>query len=141
MKLKNIEIEDFVVFLMNLELVGKSSRMRTRFVKILGEQQQLIQEENTELIKQYAVLDENGEPEKVENDGKYYYDIKKENRVEYNREYFILMNEDFIISQDEKNEEILTHIKDVILNCEMTFKGVEAIKYDRWCEIVEQIEY
>lgn len=141
MKIKHIMLEKFANFLMSFELKGKDSRMRTRFVKVLAEKIQLVQQEGDDLVKQYADLDESGEPKLTENDGKSYYNISKEKQVEYNREYFIFMNEEFVIEENETNKEMLLLIKDIILNCEMTFKGVEAIEYDTWCELVEGLKY
>lgn len=141
MRIKNIMLDKFANFLMDFELKGKESRMRTRFVKVLAEQIQTNKEEGEDLVKQYADLDESGEPKLTEKDGKSYYNISKEKQAEYNREYFIFMNEEFVIEENEANKEMLLLIKDIILNCEMTFKGVEAIEYDTWCELVEGLEY
>lgn len=141
MKLKNIEVEPLANFLMKFELKGKESRLRTKFVRLLTEVQQQINKDNYELIKEYANLDEDKEPKKVERDGKFFYDIKPELKREYNKEYIVLMEEDYIVDETENNKEMLSFIKEAILNCEMTFKGREAIEYDRYCDIVEEINY
>jgi hypothetical protein len=139
MRIKNMEIEPFLEFIMNFELKGRESRLRTRFAKILMERLRLINEENMMLIKQYGNVDEKGNINIIEKDGKKYYDVI--DRESYNREYWILMNEEFVIDQTEERKEMLLFIKQLILDCDMTFKGEEALLYDRWCEIVEQINY
>lgn len=139
MKMKNEEVQHFANFLMSFELKGRDSRMRTRFVKILAERIELVNEEHKELIRQYARFDEQGEAIVVEINGQKAYDVP--DRAAFNREYFLLLNEDFVIEENEERKEMLLFIKDVILNCDKTFKGREALEYDRWCDIVEEIQY
>lgn len=139
MKIKNGEIEAFANFLMKLELKGRESRLRTRFVKLLMERVELVTEEHRDLIRQFARFHENGEPVIIEEGGVRMYDVP--DRVTFNREYAMLLNEDFIIEENEERKEMLLFIKELILNCDMTFKGREALEYDNWCEIVEEINY
>lgn len=140
MKMKNDEVEYFSIFLMGLELPSFESRLRTRFVKhILGERIQLVKEEHAELIKEFARFDEEGNPIVIQDGDKQMYDVP--DRAGFNREYFRLLNEDFVIDETEERKEMLLLIKDIILNCDKTFKGREALEYDRWCEIVEEIKY
>ncbi|EJW14016.1 hypothetical protein PAV_141p01220 (plasmid) [Paenibacillus alvei DSM 29] len=139
MRMKNEEVQHFANFLMTFELKGRESRMRTRFVKLLAERVELVNEEHKELIRQYARFDENGEPIIVEIDGQKAYDVP--DRTAFNKEYFLLLNEDFVIEENEERKEMLLFIKDVILNCDKTFKGREALEYDRWCDIADEIKY
>jgi hypothetical protein len=139
MRLRNVEVESLIKFLMELELKGRDSRLRTRFVKLLMERQTLIDEEHQQLVKQYSSKDKDGNPNIVVKDGKQFYDV--EDKVGFNREYYILLNEEYIIEETEERKEMLLLIKDIILNCEKTFMGGEALEYDRWCEIVEEIKY
>jgi hypothetical protein len=139
MKIKNGEIEAFANFLMDFELKGRESRLRTRFVKFLMERVQLITEEHRDLIRQFARFDEEGNPIIIEENGIKMYDVP--DRAGFNREYYLLLNEDFIIEENEERKEMLLFIKELILNCDKTFKGKKAMEYDRWCEIVEEINY
>lgn len=139
MKFKNGEVEQFANFLMGFELIGRESRLRTRFVKQLMERVSLIKEEHAELIKQFAKFDENGEPYIIEINGQKAYDVP--DRDTFNKEYFLLLNEDFVVEENEERKEMLVFIKDIILNSDKTFKGREALEYDRWCEIVDEIKY
>lgn len=139
MKIKNGELEDFAKFLMSFELIGRESRLRTRLVKLLMEKFELVTEEHKDLIRQFARFDENGEPYIIEVDGQRMYDVP--DRAAFNKEYFLLMNEDTIIEENEERKEMLLFIKELILNCGKAFKGKEALEYDNWCEIVEEIKY
>jgi hypothetical protein len=139
MKIKNYEVKEFANFLINLELKGRESRLRTRFVKVLMGRADLIDEEHVELIKQFAKFDDKGEPIIIEIDGVKTYDVPE--KEAFNKEYYALLNEEFILEENEERKEMLLLLKEVILNCEMTFKGREALEYDRWCEIVEEIVY
>lgn len=140
MKMKNEEVEDFAKFLMSLELPSFESRLRTRFVKrVLAERVALVQEEHAELIREFARFDEDGNPIIVKDGDKQMYDVP--DRATFNKEYFKLLNEDFVIDETEERKEMLLLVKDIILNCDKTFKGREALEYDRWCEIVEEIKY
>lgn len=140
MKIENIMLEPLANFLMSFELKGKDSRIRTKFVKLLTEKITQLQDDGFALIKDYAELDEDGEPKQVENDGKLFYDIPRENRKTYNDEYTALMKENSIIDETESNRELILVIKELVLNCELTFKGKEAIEYDFYCEIFENVE-
>lgn len=139
MKLYNYEIEPFGNFLLELELKGKESRMRTRLVRLLDERLKLINQERLEIINTYAKRDENGEIEYQEINGQKMFKI---NDIEnYKKEMEELINEVFIIDETEERREMLTTVANAVLNCDMVFKGEKAIQYDRWCEIVEGINY
>ena len=139
MRIRNHEIGKFISFLMELELKGRESRLRTRFVKLLAERKNLVDDEHYQLILQHSNLDENGNPKVIELNGQKMYDI--DNIVAFNIDYNILLNEEFVIDETEERKEMLLLVKDVILNCDKTFKGEEAILYDRMCDVVEEIRY
>lgn len=140
MKMKNQEVEYFADFLMSFELKGSHSRIRTRFVKqVLAERVSLVKDEHADLIREYARFDDEGKPIVIKIGDQDAYDVP--DRVSFNKEYFMLLNEDFVIDETEERKEMLLLIKDIILNCDKTFKGREALEYDRWCEIVEEIQY
>lgn len=141
MIIKNAEIEGFLNFLMEIELKGKDSRLRTRFCKFLIDRQNLITEEHAELLKEYAKFDDDGNPISVYSERlqREIYDIP--NQREFQKEYTALMMEDFLLENNEERREIFLKVKDLVLNSEQVFKGEDALVYDRWCEIVETIEY
>lgn len=139
MKIKNVEIEQFINFLLSFELAGKDSRLRTRFVRMLMDRQRLIDQEHLDLIKEYANLDENNIPKVIDVNGVKMYDMR--DTIAFNREYHILLSEEFIVEENEERKELLLFIKSLILDCDKVFKDNEALEFDRWCEIVEEIEY
>jgi hypothetical protein len=140
MKLRNHQIKKLIEFLMSIELVGKQSRMRTRFCKLLTEQLQLIETERIELIGQFGKKDEYGRVIQFEDaEGNMTFDI--EDRSKFLDEYNLLMNEFFYIDETMERKEMLLLIRDIILDCNIPFKGDDAITYDLWCEAVEEINY
>lgn len=139
MKIRNYELNDLQEFLMKFKLKGKETRLRTRFVRKLNEYLNRMNDEHMDLIKAYANLDEEGNPIIVDIDGVRKYDMTKENLRSFNIEYSKLLSEKVIIVPNEENKEMLSFIKELILGCEMTFSGEEALKYDRYCDIVEEM--
>lgn len=140
MKMYNVEVEPFINFLMELELPAKQSRMRTRFCKLGIERLKLIEDERMEIIKRYANLNENGEINQVKDEqGRLLWDVNDKNA--YNNDYKELMIEEWIIEENEERKDMLLTLKDSVLSLDILLKGKEAVQYDRWCEIVENIKY
>ena len=140
MRMFNIEIEPFINFLMELELPAKQSRMRTRFCKLGIERLKLLEEEKMEIIKKHGNIDENGEVKQVKDEqGRLVWDIKDKDG--FNADYKELMMEEWVLDLNEEKKDMLLTLKDSVLNLDITLKGKEALQYDRWCEIVEQIKY
>jgi len=140
MKLKNHEINGFVQFLMRLDLEGKESRMRTRLVKILVERMQMIEEERIQMVQKYAEKNEDGTPIIVTNeDGGSAYQVS--DMGAFANEYAVLMNEDCIIDNNEERKDMLLTVKDAVLNTKIKFSGQDAFDYDRYCDIVETVNY
>lgn len=139
MIVKNYEIAKFGEYLLELKLKGKQSRMRTRFIRLMQGQLDLVNEERSNLLIDYAIKDEDGEPVKNKDENGEEF-ISLENGNEYNLEIQKLMTEDFIIEETAERLDMLREVRDTILNSEEEFSGVEAMQYDRWCEIVEDIE-
>jgi len=140
MRMFNIEIEPFINFLMELELPAKQSRMRTRFCKLGIERLKLLEEEKMEIIKKHGNIDENGEVKQVKDEqGRLVWDIKDKDG--FNADYKELMMEEWVLDLNEEKKDMLLTLKDSVLNLDIILKGKEALQYDRWCEIVEQIKY
>ncbi|MCY9737446.1 hypothetical protein M5X17_27475 [Paenibacillus alvei] len=136
MIVKNHELVGFINFLMDLNLIGKQSRMRTRFCKALIEKQQRFNEEYELLINESVEKDENGLPIKVEQeDGQLGLKLKDPSLFASERDE--LFNESNVFTPTEDTEEMFNVVRDVVLNTDKMFSGKEAIEYDRYCEIVE----
>lgn len=145
MMMKNYEIGELQSFLFNLILKGKESRMRTRFIKLLEDQIDLIKMERQQLINDYALKDESGE---IVTDTKEIHNKEEEVVVfpseeaekEAQMQIMLMMNEDFIMEETADKIEMLTTLQNIILNCELEFTGQKAVLYDRFCEIFEDIQ-
>ncbi|WP_141904016.1 hypothetical protein [Lysinibacillus sp. Y5S-8] len=145
MMMKNYEIGELQSFLFNLILKGKESRMRTRFIKLLEDQIDLIKMERQQLINDYALKDESG---KIVTDTKEIHNKEEEVVVfpseeaekEAQMQIMLMMDEDFIMEETADKIEMLTTLQNIILNCELEFTGQKAVLYDRFCEIFEDIQ-
>lgn len=137
MIIKNYEIQAFGEFLYEMKLKSKNSRMRTRFVDLLQSHLDMINRERDELVKDYAKRDEDNEIVTEEHDGKMAYIL--DNPQEYNHAVTVLMNEDFILEETEGRMEMLRTVRDAVLNFDEELSGDDAMMYDRFCEIVEDI--
>ncbi|MBG9757516.1 hypothetical protein [Lysinibacillus sphaericus] len=145
MLIKNYEIGELQSFLFNLILKGKESRMRTRFIKLLEDQIELLKIERQQLINDYALKDENGqivtETKEIHNKEEEIVLFQcEEAEKEAQMQIMLMMNEDFIIEETADKIEMLTTLQSIILNCDLEFTGNKAVLYDRFCEIFEEIE-
>nr|WP_162306335.1 hypothetical protein [Brevibacillus laterosporus] len=140
MKLANYELATLYKMLYELELTGKQSRMRTRFCKLLENRINETQDERDKLIRQFAKYDENGQvvTQKDEKQ-KEYITIHDVNA--FNKEMDILMREDFTLDETEERKDMLLTVSDIILNIETSFSKEDAISYDRYCEVFENLTY
>jgi hypothetical protein len=137
MKIQNSEIEEFATFILSLKLKGTQNRMRNRLVKKLQDQLKLVQREHKELLDEYCKKDEKGNLNTIIKDGKSFYDI--DDVKGFQIEFELLMKEDLVIPNDQTNLQMLTVVKDIILNCDKEFSGHEALKYENYCEMFEEI--
>ena len=133
MQIKNKDISNTYKMLFDLELKGKTSRLRSRFNRILQEHyNNIIQPEENELKNQYAIKDENNE---IIIDDKGNFKVTEE----YLNEMSILLNEELHIDLNEVNKEMLLTVANLFLDEElMIVSGELAETYDSVCE---QFEY
>jgi len=137
MKIKNGEIEEFATFLLSFKLKGTENRMRNRLVRKLQDHLKLVQQEHTDLLNEFCKKDGDGNFRTVERNGKKYYDI--DDVSTFQSEYEKLMSEEFIISNDEANEPMFSAVTNFVLNCDKEFSGKEALIFERYCEILEEV--
>jgi hypothetical protein len=137
MKIQNSEIEEFATFILSLKLRGTENRMRNRLIKKLQNHLKLIQEEHKELLDEYCKKDEKDNFRTISKDGKTFYDI--DDVKGFQIEFDLLMKEDLVIPNDQANQQMLVTVKDIILNCDKEFSGNEALKYENYCEMFEEI--
>lgn len=138
-KLYNHELESFIEFLYGLKLSGRESRMRVRFMNLLGEKYRLFKDEHEQLLFEHSRKNDDGSIKVKKLKGEEVADVLDEQA--FNKDWMELLNEEVVIEQNETNKQMLLSIKDSVLNCEQEFEGDSAILHDRFCEIVEQIAY
>ena len=142
-KILNNEIQLVTNFLMELELKGKESRMRTRFVRMMQEHyDNVVSAESQQLIEEYAEKDENDEfiMEEIElPDGSKgtKYQLREDSQQEYREELEKLMTEVFVIEKTGQYEDMLNSLEESVLNYDGLLSGLKAIQYDRICDIFE----
>lgn len=137
---KNYEIKAFGDFLYELSLKGKESRMRSRFIALLEEQLELIAKEREILLQDYSKKGEDGEPVRdKDEEGREF--IILEDTLSFNLEVTKLMGEDFIVEVKNEKVDMIKVIQDIVLNVDKEFSGVEAERYDRFCEILESVSF
>ncbi|MFJ3387478.1 hypothetical protein [Lysinibacillus sp. NPDC086135] len=137
---KNYELKAFGDFLYELSLKGKDSRMRSRFIAILEEQLRLISNEREILLKDYAKKDDNDEPVR-DKDEKGQEFVILEDSTSFNLEVSKLMNEDFIIEVKNEKVEMVKAIQRVVFEVDKEFSGIEAERYNRFCDILETVSF
>lgn len=132
----NGEIETFKEFLLSEPLDRKKTRLRARFLKILDERLQEVNEARRELLQVYGEKDSNNQLI-ISNGRVNITDINA-----YNQENNDLLFEELIVDQTESIKEVLLLIQDIVLETKQEdFTGDKAQQYERWCDIVEQIDY
>lgn len=139
MNIRHDELLELGNFLMDLNLKGRASRMRTRFVKRMQTHLDLVQAEKNAIIQNYGVLDEEGKVKTKVEDGKEIYEI--ENKEACEKEILELLEEEMTIEENEENKQMLISVRDAILSCDKEFKGAEAFQHDRYCELFENLTY
>jgi len=133
MKIKNKHVSNTYKMLFDLELKGKTSRLRSRFNRLLQDHySNTVQVEENELRNQYAIKDANNE---IIIDDKGNFKVTEE----YLNEMNILLNEELHIDLNESNKEMLLTVANLFLDEELiTVSGELAETYDSVCE---QFEY
>ncbi|RNB52667.1 hypothetical protein EDM57_20995 [Brevibacillus gelatini] len=140
MKFYNYELKNFYDFLLSIELRGKQSRMRTKLCKLIGERLHEITDERDKLIAEFVERDENNNPLTKEAEGGKLKYILRDTEA-FAKEYDLLMQEEFIIEENEVNKDMLMTVADVVLNLDIPLKGQEAILHERYCEVLESLNY
>lgn len=129
-KIKNNMLNEAVDFFFGMTLKGKESRMRTRFIKLISSEVERVAEEEREILKEYCVLNDDGELEQNE-DGTAI--IKKGKEEVLMDERLELLNEEFIID-DSNSQNMLMTVRKILDECDMDLSERKAVLYDYLCE-------
>lgn len=130
-ELLNSTLGQTVELLFDLELAGKASRHRTRFIQRVNDRLTLLGEEENTLLKEYSELDEDGEI-KTEGEGDQKRIIFKDIES-FVKEQNELFSEKMVFEGDDDKAMLMT-VREVLDTCETPFKGKEAVLYDYLCE-------
>jgi len=132
-------------FLGEMNLVGKESRTRTRFIKMILDRAKEIEQERLDLLKKHAAKDADGKTIYFDKDKQETTDesiaqnIKIGNSEGFAKEYNELLGEKFIIDVMDSSKETLNGIKEILLNTDSSFKGNDAAIYDEICTAFETL--
>lgn len=131
------ELEYVISFLYRLKLLDFSSRMRTRFIKILAERFQQYKEEYLDLVMEHCVLDDDGQPEIITEGEVQRYNIK--DLQSFQTSLAPLLNEEFVIEVTDNNRNMLKSVAYSVLNCGLEFAGDDQFKYDALASKFEEL--
>lgn len=152
-KIKNKFLVGLGSWLNELQLSGKESRERTRFVNLLVDRLTENEKFRAELIRKYAQKDEEGNPKKrMEEGAGEIWDLLPEDMEKYAKEYNEMMDEEFVIDVLEGNKEKVKVVTDIVLNTNYVFGPKEGDSaeekqakirqmndYGIWCEAFEAV--
>lgn len=134
LKLKNLELESFHGFILNLKLKGKQNRHRMRIIKELELAMDAFKKDLKTLVEEFSLKDENGEPVVIqeERDGKPFVTYDIEDPQQFAHERTLLAEEEFTLDGNKFNEELQTLLV-AMDESETELSGNEAV--------VEQLIY
>jgi hypothetical protein len=140
MRLPNYMVSSFTEFLLSLELPFRQSRLRSKLVKQARMQLKEIEEIRQELIEKYGEKDSEGKVKtESKEDGSMFIPLKDVDG--FNNDITELMQEDWIVEENESNKDMLLAAKDIILNYDGVLKGEEAMQFDVYAEVFENLTY
>lgn len=125
-------LEKHIVFLHQLTLEAKESRIRTRFKKLLVEHYQHFHEEMEELKEQHMLKNEDGSFV-IRNEAMVPQDTRK-----LQAELQELLEEQVLIESTAERMPMLQAMYQILQNCSLQLEGEKADVYDQLCEQLEQ---
>ena len=154
LKLKNRYLVGLGSWLNELQLAGKESRERTRFVNLIIARIGETDKFREAIVDKYVKKDKNGEKvKKVLENGTEVWDISGTDMKAYEKEYQDLMDDVWNLDVLEGNKEKLKVVQDIVLNTEYKFGPKEgntqeekianirqAADYEIWCDAFEEIK-
>jgi len=151
LRIKNQYLLGLASWLAELPLVGKESRMRTRFVNLLSERIKENQDIHRKILDKYVEKDKDGKMKEEEVNGIKTLVISEDKKESADKEYKELLDEEFVVDALEANKEMLEVIKDVVLNTDFVFgpkaddspqqkvaKYRQSQDYEQWCQAFER---
>ncbi|NMI02870.1 hypothetical protein HF638_02725 [Paenibacillus sp. SZ31] len=125
-------LEKHIVFLHQLKLEAKESRIRTRFKKLLVEHYQQFHEEMEELKEQHMLKNEDGSF--VLRNG----NMVPRDSLTLQTELQELLEEQVMIESTAERMPMLQAMYGILQSCSLQLEGETADVYDQLCEQFEQ---
>lgn len=151
-KIKNKFIVGLGSWLNELQLSGKESRERTRFVSLLIDRLAEVEKFKIDLLDKYVEKDKKGEKKKKMIESTEIWDMSPENQIPFSTDMNELMDEEFVIDVLEGNKEKVKVVKDIVLNTSYVFgpkdgdsaeekqaKLRQMNDYNLWCDSFEAV--
>lgn len=127
-EIENGKLTAAINFMYGLKLARKQSRMRRRFIKLLSDRLEEIEEDRKELLKEHSHKDENGEP--VIKDGNY----AVKDMVALSDDLKELYAEKMVLEGGD-NREMIRTVKQILKKLEdEEYEGETSEIYDYLCE-------
>ena len=132
-KLENHCLVPLIPFLQGMKLKGEKSRARSKFLALAMKAYASLHESEVDLLKEYAVLDENGKP--TENpDGS--FRLKEESAREYFTEREKLFKEVAEIEGGTYTQHF-SLMREILTEYDEELAGEDASLYDTLCDAFE----
>ena len=126
------------------KLHGFLSRARSRFLKIIEDRAIEVEKERGTMLKEYS-KDKKGRICFFDKDGKKTLDEKEKARYDvqnkdgFDKAWNEYIEEKYIIDVTQGNNEVINGVKEILLETKDEFSGLEAVRYDEWCQVFEDV--
>lgn len=127
--MKNRDLAKAIRFLNSLNLKGKDSRSRSKFIRLLEKYFEELKDDELELLKEFNLLDENGNIKQETND--------TESIRLFNTEQEKLYSEQVVINCEDNIDRMNT-LKEVLENLDTELSGDDAYIYDYLLDEMEK---
>lgn len=127
--MKNRDLIKAIKFLNSLNLKGKDSRSRSKFIRLLEKYFEELKDDELELFKEFDLLDENGNIKQDTNDT----DIIRL----FNTEQEKLYSEQVVINCEDIIDRMIT-LKEALENLDTELSGDDAYIYDYLLDEMEK---
>lgn len=149
-KIQNKYTLGLAAWLNELELSGRDSRYRTRFVNILRDRVKEYQTERRSIISQFVEIDKDGKFKTRKEEGVDILDVKDDDREKLETQLQELEEEEFVVKIDVTNKNEFETVKKLVLDTDYKFgpgentdelerqaKIRQADDYNEWCKTFE----
>lgn len=139
LKIKNAYVSPLGMLLHAMELNIKESRMRTRFVKLLEEQEvNIIYPEKKMILETYCTKGDGGKPLMRDREQGIYLFEDPEEEDKALEALNELLNEQLIIELTEQNKDMIITVGNLLLNSDnIKVSSSVADMVDEWCSAFE----